>query len=171
MANPTFTKRFPANPTKFDPLQGFRFRVMVDGIYVAGASKVGGLKKTTEMVMWQEGGDASVGHPIPGKTKYDAITLEAGVTLDKTFEEWANKVNNFQGDPETSLKNFRKNITIEVLDAQGKVAIAYEVFDCWVSEYQALPQLDASGNAVMITSIKLEHRGFQRKDILEQADT
>jgi phage tail-like protein len=115
------------------------------------------------MVEWREGGDPSHSRKLPGKTSYDAITLEQGVTHDTAFEEWANLVNNFEGDAAMSLLNFRKDvITIEVLNLQGEPVMAYNVFRCWVSEYQALPELDAAGNAVMIRTIKLENEGWGR---------
>jgi phage tail-like protein len=154
--------KFTVNSTRFDPYLGFKFKVKWDGQYVAGLSKCGALKRTTEATPWYEGGDSSGPHQIPGKTKYDAITLEAGVTHDTAFEQWANKVNNFQGDAASSLAAFRKDITIEVYNTQGSVVLAYNVFRCWVSEYQALPQLDASANAVMISTIKLENEGWIR---------
>jgi len=139
---------------------------------VAGLSKCTGLKKTTEVSTWYEAGDQSVPHKIPGKTTYDAITLSAGVTHDTTFEEWANKVNNYQGEAAMSLKTFRKDITIEVCNLQGKTVLAYNVYRCWVSEYQALPELDASGNAVMIQTVKLEHEGWERDvSVAEPAET
>jgi phage tail-like protein len=152
--------KFTVNTTRFDPYLGFRFQVIVDGQPVAGLNKCSALKKTTEVTPWYEGGDASGPHQIPGKTKYDPITLEQGVTYDTTFEDWANKVNNFQGDAASSLASFRKDITIEVYNLGGQKVQAYNVFRCWVSEYQALPQLDASGNAVMIASVKLENEGW-----------
>ncbi|MFI6644020.1 phage tail protein [Streptomyces sp. NPDC050504] len=154
--------RFTVNTTRFDPYLGFKFKIKVDGLYVAGLSKCSALKRTTEVTPWYEGGDASGPHQIPGKTKYDPITLEAGVTHDQTFEAWANKVNNFEGDAATSLAGFRKDISIEVFNQQGVKVLAYNVFRCWVSEYQALPQLDAAGNAVMISTVKLENEGWQR---------
>ncbi len=158
----TFTSKFTVNSSRFDPYLGFRFRVKWDGKYVAGLNKCSALKRTTEATAWYEGGDSSGPHQIPGKTKYDAITLEAGVTFDRTFEDWANKVNNFQGDAAMSLATFRKEIIIEVYNPQGAKVVAYNVHRCWVSEYQALPQLDASANAVMITTIKIENEGWER---------
>jgi phage tail-like protein len=154
--------KFTVNSTKFDPYLGFRFKLKWDGQYVAALNKCSALKKTTEVTPWYEGGDSSGPHQIPGKTKYDPITLEAGVTYDTTFEDWANKVNNFLGDASSSLATFRKNITIEVYNTEGTKILAYNVYRCWPSEYQALPQLDASGNAVMITTLKLENEGWQR---------
>ena len=154
--------QFTVNPTRFDPYKNFKFKIKWDGQYVAGLSKCGALKKTTEVTPWYEGGDSSGPHQIPGKTKYDPITLEAGVTHDTAFEDWANKVNNFQGDAAMSLATFRKDITIEVYNPEGQKVLAYNVYRCWVSEYQALPQLDASGNAVMIGTIKLENEGWVR---------
>jgi phage tail-like protein len=161
--------KFTVNSTRFDPYLGFRFKLKWDGQYVAGLNKCSALKRTTEVTPWYEGGDASGPHQIPGKTKYDPITLEAGVTYDTTFEDWANKVNNFQGDASSSLATFRKNITIEVYNTEGTKILAYNVYRCWPSEYQALPQLDASGNAVMITSLKLENEGWQRDSSVTEA--
>lgn len=154
--------KFTVNPQRYDPYRNFKFKIKVDNVYVAGLSKCGALKKTTEMVEWREGGDPSSTHKLPGKTKYDAVTLTSGVTHDLTFESWANLVNNFAGDAAMSLKNFRKDIIIDVFNEAGQKAISYKVFRCWVSEYQALPELDASANAVMISTIKLENEGWER---------
>jgi phage tail-like protein len=154
--------QFSVNTHRFDPYRNFKFRVKWDGQYVAGVNKVSTLKKTTEMVEWREGGDPSHSRKLPGKTSYEAITLEQGLTHDTTFEDWAGLVNNFQGDALMSLKDFRKDITIEVYNLQGSLAVAYNVFRCWVSEFQTLPELDASGNAVMIRMIKLENEGWER---------
>jgi len=164
--------KFTVNSTRFDPYLGFKFKVKWDGRYVAGLNKCGALKRTTEVTPWYEGGDPSGPHQIPGKTKYDPITLEAGVTHDTAFEEWANKVHNFQGDAASSLATFRKNITIELYNTQGVKVLAYYVYRCWVSEYEALPQLDASGNAVAIQHIKLENEGFDRDtSVVEPQET
>lgn len=164
--------KFTVNATRFDPYLGFRFQIKIDGQSVAGLNKCSALTRTTEVTPWYEGGDSSGPHQIPGKTTYAAITLEAGVTHDTTFENWANKVNNFQGDPAMSLATFRKDITIEVYNPQGQKVLAYNVFRCWVSEYQALPQLDASSNAVMISHIKLENEGWVRDaSVVEPKET
>ena len=160
--------KFTANPQRFDPYRNFKFRVKINERYVAGLNKCSALKKTTEKVDWYESGDPSTPHRLPGKTSYEAITLTAGVTHDLEFEQWANQVNNFQGDAAMSLKNFRKNLTIEVYNEAGQLAIAYQVFRCWVSEYQALPELDAGGNAVMVQTIKLENEGWQRDTAVQE---
>jgi len=154
--------KFTVNTTKLDPYLGFFFRIIIDGQAVAGLNKCSALTRTTEVTPWYDGADPSTPIQIPGKSKYGPITLEAGVTFDRTFEDWANKVNNFQGPAAMSLATFRKDISIEVYNQQGQKVLAYNVFRCWVSEYQALPQLDASGNAVMITTIKLENEGWVR---------
>lgn len=154
--------KFTVNAQRFDPYRNFKFRIKWDGQYVAGLSKCSALKKTTEMVEWREGGDPSSTHKLPGKTKYDPITLTAGVTHDTAFEDWASLVNNYQGDAAMSLKNFRKDIVIDVFNEAGQKAISYKVYRCWVAEYQALPELDAGGNAVMIQTIKLENEGWER---------
>lgn len=165
--------QFSVNATRFDPYKNFKFRVKWDGRYVAGVSKVGMLKRATEVVKHREGGDPSSSRKSPGRTEYDPISLERGVTHDKEFEQWANKVWNFGSGlgAEISLKDFRKDIIIEVYNEAGQLAIAYKVFRCWVSEYQSLPDLDANANAVAIQSIKLEHEGWERDfDVAEPAE-
>src|SRR5256712_11261572 len=156
--------QFSVNTQRFDPYKNFKFRVKWDGRYVAGISKVSALKRTSEVVEHREGGDASTSRKSPGRVKYDAITLERGVTHDTEFEKWANKVWNFGSGlgAEVSLKDFRKDIIIEVYNEAGQLAIAYNVYRCWVSEYQAAPDLDANANAVAIQHIKLENEGWAR---------
>ena len=156
--------QFTVNTQRFDPYKNFKFRVKWDGRYVAGISKVGALKRSTDPVEHREGGDPSTSRKSPGRTKFDAITLERGVTHDTEFEKWANKVWNFGSGlgAEVSLKDFRKDVIIEVYNEAGQLAIAYKVFRCWVSEYQSLPDLDANANAVAIQHIKLENEGIER---------
>jgi len=156
--------RFSVNAQRFDPYKNFKFRVKWDGRYVAGISKVGALKRTTEVVEHREGGDPSTGHKSPGRNKFEAISLERGVTHDPEFEKWAQKVWNLGSGlgAEVSLKDFRKDIIIELYNEAGQLAIAYNVFRCWVSEYQALPELDANANAVAIEMMKLENEGWER---------
>lgn len=156
--------QFTENAYRLDPYQNFKFRVKWDGQYVAGVSKVTGLKRTTEVVKHRSGGDPSTSFKEPGRTEYDAITLERGVTHDPAFELWAGKVW-FLGaalGSEVSLKDFRKNITIELYNEAGQKVQAYNVFRCWVSEFVALPDLDANANAVAIQHIKLENEGWER---------
>jgi len=165
--------KFSVNAQRFDPYKNFKFRVRWDGRYVAGVSKVGALKRTTTPITHREGGDPSTERKSPGQTKYEAITLERGVTHDTEFEKWANKVWNYGSGLglEVSLKDFRKDITIEVYNEAGQLAIAYKVFRCWVSDYQALPDLDASANAIAIQSIKLENEGWERDyDVTEPSE-
>jgi phage tail-like protein len=161
---------FTVNPERFDPYKNFKFRVKWDNKYVAGVSKVSALKRTTEVVKAREGGDPSSSRKSPGKTEYEAITLERGVTHDPEFEQWANKVWNYgQGlGLEVSLQDFRKDVTLEVYNEAGQLAIAYHVYRCWVSEFQALPELDANANAVAIQTLKLENEGWQRDDAVTE---
>jgi phage tail-like protein len=156
--------QFSVNPSRFDPYKNFKFRVKWDGRYVAGISKVSALKRTTEVVKHREGGDPSSTRKSPGRTEFEAITLERGVTHDAEFERWANKVWNFGAGlgAETSLKDFRKDLIIELYNEAGQVVIAYRVFRAWVSDFQAQADLDANANAVLIQSIKLENEGWER---------
>lgn len=163
---------FKNNPQRYDPYKNFKFLVKFADSPdpVAGVSKVSGLKRTTEVVKHREGGDPSSSRKSPGRTEYDAITLERGVTHDIDFEQWANKVWNYGSGlgKEVSLKDFRKDLLIEVLNEAGQVAIRYKVYRCWVSEFQALPDLDANANAVAIQHIKLENEGWERDQDLPE---
>jgi phage tail-like protein len=156
--------QFSVNAQRFDPYKNFKFRARWDGRHVLGVSKVSALTRTTEVVEHREGGDPSTVRKSPGQTKYEPITLERGVTHDEEFEKWASKVWNFGGGlgAEVSLKDFRKNMILEFYNEAGQLAISYKIYNCWVSEYQALPELDASANAVAIQRIKLEHDGWER---------
>jgi phage tail-like protein len=155
--------QFSVNANRFDPYKNFKFRVKWDGRYVAGVSKVSALKRTTEVVKHREGGDPSTSRKSPGRTEYEAVTLERGVTHDPEFEVWANKVWNFGSvGEEVSLKDFRKPVILEVFNEAGQKVIAYNLFRCWVSEFQALPDLDANANAVAIQMLKLENEGWER---------
>ena len=156
--------QFSVNAQRFDPYKNFKFRVKWDGKYVAGVSKASMLKRTTEVVTHREGGDPSSSRKSPGRTEYEAITLERGVTHDTEFEKWANKIWNYGSGlgAEVSLKDFRKDLIIEVYNEAGQLALAYKVFRCWVSEFQALPELDANANAVAIQTLKLENEGWER---------
>ncbi len=160
---------FPANAHRHDPYRTFKFQVLIDGQPVAGLKKMGALKKTTEAVDWRTGGDPTHVRKLPGGTKYEAIALEQGLTHDPVFEQWANLVNNIDGDTAMSLKNFRKDIVINVMNLQGQVAISYQVKRAWVSEYQALPEFDGgTTNTVGIQTIKLEHEGWDRDEAVAE---
>jgi phage tail-like protein len=154
---------FPVNTHRYDPYRTFKFQLIMDGQAVAGLSKMSALKKTTDVVDWRTAGDASHVRKLPGGTKYDAITLEQGLTHDPVFEQWANLVNNIDGDGAVSLLKFRRNIVVNVLNLQGSVALSYKIFRAWVSEFQALPELNATSmNTVGIQTIKIENEGWQR---------
>jgi phage tail-like protein len=156
--------QFSVNSQRFDPYKNFKFRVKWDGRYVAGVSKVSALKRTTEVVEHREGGDPSIARRSPGRTKYEPVTLERGITHDVEFEQWANKVWNLGSGlgAEVSLKDFRKDVILEIYNEAGQLAIAYKIYRCWVSEYQAVPELDANANAVAIQTLKLENEGWER---------
>lgn len=156
--------QFTVNPHRFDPYKNFKFRVMWDGRYVAGISKISALKRTTEVLKFREGGDPSSTRKSPGRTEYEPITLERGITHDPEFEQWANKIWKLGGGAggEVSLKDFRKDILIEIYNEAGQKVVAYKVYRCWVSEYQALPDMDANSDAIAIQYIKLENEGWER---------
>ena len=162
--------QFSVNTERFDPYKNFKFRVKWDGRYVAGISKASALKRTTEVVEHREGGDPSSNRRSPGRTSFEAITLERGVTHDPEFEQWANKVWNFGAGlgSEVSLKDFRKDIILETYNEAGQLVLAYRIYRCWVSEFQSVADHDANANAVLIQTIKLENEGWERDtDVVE----
>ena len=164
---------FTTNANRFDPYKNFRFRLRWDGRYVAGISKVSALKRTTEVVEHRDGGDPLGLRKSPGISKFEPLTLERGVTHDTEFEAWASrvwKINNPAGT-QIALAGFRKDLILELNNEAGQVAIAYKIYRAWVSEFTALPELDASANAVAIQSIILQHEGFERDiDVAEPTE-
>jgi phage tail-like protein len=155
---------FPANPNRLDPYKNFKFRVKWDGVYVAAVSKVSVFKRTTEVIQHRFGGDMSTPRKSPGRTNYDAISFDRGITQDMNYHNWAGLVWNYGAGlgSEVSLANFRKDIYLEVYNEAGQLVIAYKIYRCWVSEYQALPDLDANANAIAIEHLKLENEGWER---------
>ncbi len=165
--------QFSVNPQRFDPYKNFKFRIKWDGRYVAGISKCSALKRSTEVIEHREGGDPSTSRKSPGRTKYEAITLERGVTHDLEFERWTNKLWNYGAGlgAEVSLRDFRKDIIIEVYNEAGQLVLAYKVYRCWPSECQAFPDLDANANAIAIQTLKLENEGWERDlDVVEPSE-
>ena len=155
---------FVVNAQRFDPYKNFKFLVLWDGRVVAGVSKISPLKRTTEVVKHRSGGDPSTPRKSAGRTEFEAVTLERGVTHDAEFDRWANKVWAVGAGrgTEVSLRDFRKNIVIQVLNEAGQVAVAYKLYRCWPSEVSILGELDANANAVAIQSLKLECEGWER---------
>lgn len=154
---------FSVNAHRSDPYRTFKFRVLIDGQPVAGLAKMGPLSKKTEIVKWRYAGDPSHERVLPGGTSFEPVKLEQGLTHDPVFENWANLVNNMQGDAGMSLRNYRKDIIIQVLNLQGRVAIAYKLFRAWVSEFQASPEFASTTmNTVAIQSITLANEGWER---------
>jgi len=153
---------FTINTHRFDPYKNFKFRVKWDGKYVPGISKISSLTRMTETVINREGGDPSNFRLSPGTTKYEPIVLERGLSHDTTFEDWANIVFNVHGDSSISLKNYKKDIVIELLNLQGMKVMAFIVYRCWVSDYQPLPELDANDKCIAIEKIVLQHEGWER---------
>jgi len=164
--------QFTVNTTRIDPYKNFKFLVTIDGVTVAGVSKVSGLKRTTDIVSHRDGGDLSTERKSPGLTKFEAVTLERGVTYDETFEAWAGQVYSVQGDAGVSLAGFRKNLSIELHNLQGTKVRAWSVYRCWVSEFNAIMELNANGNGVLFESIVLQNEGFERDiAVVEVAET
>ena len=159
---------FAVNASRIDPYKNFKFQVMWDGRVVLGISKVGALKRTTEVVKHREGGENSTDHKSPGRTSYEAITLERGITHDLEFEAWANKVHPYSGDAAMDLRNFRKDVILVVHNERGQPVKKYKIFRCWVSEYNAVPDLDANANAIAIEHIKLENEGWERDEEVKE---
>ncbi len=156
--------QFSTNSHRLDPYKNFKFRIKWDNRFVAGLTKASALKRTTEAIEYRQAGDSSVVRKLPGRSKFEPITLEGGLTHDTQFLEWAQQVNNPDGDAAMSLKNYRKEVIIEVLNLQGTTAMAFKLKRAWPSEFQVLPEMDANANAVAIQMLKLEFEGFERDE-------
>jgi phage tail-like protein len=163
-------KPFTVNTSRFDPYKNYRFQVYLgtSTSAVAGVSKVSGFKRSSDAIEYKEGGNALIRKGL-GRTKYDPITIERGITFDTDFEDWANAAQVLkQGAPSQSLANLRKEMRIELLNEAGQAVRAYLVHNCWVSEFQAMSDLDAGGNAVAIEHIKIENEGWERDTTLTE---
>ena len=160
--------KFNVNTHRHDPYKSFKFRVIWDGKVIAGVSRVSGLNRITEVVDYREGGESSNLSNAPGATLFEPITLERGVTHDPEFERWANLVFSIQGDAAVSLKNYRKDIIIQLLNLQGTVVMAFHVYRCWVSEYQPISDLDAMSNSLAMERLVLQHDGWERDQAVSE---
>ena len=164
--------QFTVNPRRFDPYKNFKFRVKWDNQYVAGLSKMSAIKRSTEVIEWREAGGPSVVRKMPGRTKFEPVTLESGLSHDRQLVLWADLVNSPQGDAAMSLKNYRKEVTVEVLNLQATPVMAFVLHRAWVSEFQAVPEMDANANAVAIRTLKFEYEGFTVDTaVMEPAET
>jgi phage tail-like protein len=161
---------FIVNAHRFDPYKNYKFRIVWDGRTVLGVSKVGALKRTTEVVKHRSGGENSTDHKSPARTTYEAVTMERGITHDPEFENWANLVHPYSGDPSMDLVHYKKELTLEVMNEKGHVAKRYFLHNCWVSEFTAVPDLDANANAVAIEQIKIELEGWERDQQTKEPD-
>jgi phage tail-like protein len=153
---------FTVNAHRFDPYKNYKFQLELDNRVVAGVSKVSALKRTTEVVKHRSGGENSIDHKSPGRTTYEAITLERGLTHDPEFEAWANRVHHYGGDSLMDLDGYKRELTLVVMNERGQPVYRYFIHNCWVSEFTAIPDLDANANAVAIEMIKLENEGWER---------
>ncbi len=165
--------QFTVNPERLDPYKQFKFRVKWDNKYIAGILSVSGLIRKTRVVEYREGGDPSITRRSPGQTSYEPIILVRGRTHDTGFEDWANRVWSLRAalGSEVSLKNFRKDIVIELLNEAGQLVMAFKVYRCWPSEYMALGPLEANDSGVVTETLVLQHEGWERdKEIVEPVE-
>jgi len=164
--------QFTVNPHRFDPYKSFKFRVKVDNAYLSGVSRVSALRRVTEVLDHRDGTERSSPRKAPGQTRFDPLVLERGRTHDDEFERWAHKVWNPAGGPgsESSLKDFRKDILVELLNEAGQLVMVFKVYRCWPSEYVALEQLDANGTTVAIERLVLEHEGWERDEAVGEPE-
>jgi phage tail-like protein len=161
---------FPVNPHRFDPYKVAKFQLILEGKTVPGVSKISGLRRETDVIKFREGAFPSYSSTAPGNSRFEPIVIERGITHDSTFEEWAEQAYSPQGDGAMSLRNFRKDLRISLLNQQGRVVSSYMIYRAWVSKYQALPELDANTSAVAIESIELEYEGFERDRAVTEPD-
>lgn len=155
--------QFTVNPTRWDPYKNFKFRVKWDGRYVAGIDHVSALVRTTHVVPHREGGEPSIQRVSPGAVAFAPIVLRRGRTHDTAFEDWANQVwRSGHPEAEVALKDFRKDIVIELHNEAGQIVLAWNVYRCWPSEYVGLGEVDAGCNGIAVESLTLQNEGWER---------
>ena len=163
--------QFSVNTHRLDPYKNFKFVVRWEGQAVAGLSKMSAIKRSTEVIEWREAGGPSIVRKLPGRTKFEPVTLESGLSHDTQLIRWADQVNSVLGDPAMSLRNYRKDVTVEVNNMQGTKVMEFTLHRAWVAEFQALPEMDANANAVAIQTLKLEYEGFTVEKVAEPSET
>jgi phage tail-like protein len=165
--------QFTVNTHRLDPYKNFKFVVSwgQPPVPVAGLSKMSAIKRSTETIEWREAGGPSVVRKLPGRTKFEPVTLESGLSHDTQLIAWADEVNSPRGDAAMSLKNYRKDVTVEVHNLQATKVLGFTLHRAWVAEFQALPEMDANANAVAIQTLKLEYEGFSVVPVAEPAET
>lgn len=163
--------QFTVNTHRLDPYKNFKFVVSWENVPVAGLSKMSAIKRSTEVIEWREAGSPSVVRKLPGRTKFEPVTLEAGLSHDVQLMKWADEVNAPVGDAAMSLKSYRKDVTVEVHNLQGTKVMAFTLYRAWVAEFQALPEMDANANAVAIQTLKLEYEGFKVEAVAEPTES
>jgi phage tail-like protein len=150
------------------PFKNFRFIVsFLNEPPIAAVSKISTLKRTTEVVSHRDGVDLSTPRHSPGSTKFEPITLERGVTLSTAFEQWANTVYSTDSNGVVSLQGYKRDLVIEVRNVKGQPVLKYVVTRAWVSEYVALPDLDANANAVMLEHVVVQNEGWHRDETFD----
>jgi len=163
-------KPFTVNINRFNPYPNYAFLVYFgfSTSPVAAVSKVSALKCSSDVIEYKDGGSLIILKGL-GRTKYEPITLERGLTFDQDFADWANAAQLLdKGAPTRSLKNLRKEVRIDLLNEARQPVYRFFVHRCWVSEYQALPDLDAGANAIAIEHLKLENEGWERDTSLAE---
>jgi phage tail-like protein len=164
---------FTVNPHRKDPYKGFKFRVTWDGRVVPAVSWVSALVRDTVVTDVRDGNERSLVRRTPGLTSYEPVTLRRGITFDHSFEDWAEQVwsSDAAVGSEVALRDFRKDVTIELLDEAGQLVKRYLVHRAWPSTYEALPVLDASESSIALETLVLQHEGWERdKTVAEPAE-
>ena len=155
----------PPRASKFDPYRKFKFRIKIDGKVVAALTKCSALTVSVASTEFRSGEMDAFKQKLPGQVTFEPITLEQGVTDDKTFELWATAMANYMGnkgaDSEKTPDDFRKDLDIEIYNLNNERVKAYRVYNCWVSKYTAVPDLDAASSDVMIQTLELQNEGIQ----------
>jgi phage tail-like protein len=153
---------FRGNTHRLDPYKNFKLRVTWDGSSVPGVDRASPLGWQADVTEYRDGADPDTVHHLPGRIHYEAIALEREVTRDTAFEQWADQVRRLSPGAGQTGASYRKNIRVEVLDAAGRVVLAYDAYQCWPSGYRVLAGLDAAGRGRVTEELTLSCEGWQR---------
>jgi len=140
-----------------DPGRNFRFRVKWNDRYAAGFADASPLPVDLKSPRRRESGGPPPAIGPEGQGTPFFINLDRGLAFDLSFEQWISMVRCY--GPATGkgslLVEYKRPLTIEMSDEDGKVVRTYHLSRCWVTEYTAFPKPDALSTEIAIEHLRL----------------
>ena len=144
-------------PKREDPLVGYHFAVDIEGVvkgYFLECSGLGSEHEVIEKKVVDKKGRATI-IKLPGRLKWDNITLRRGMTSNMEIWRWRRQVE--EGDVEAA----RRNGSIIMLDERQNEVARWNFERAWPIKLSG-PLLNAGGNEVAIEELTLVHERIER---------